>query len=224
MTPLPKGEDDYIIQAATLQTCPSKEYGDQLTEQLRAMGKDHAGEASYQIALSRAEILYGDPLEARSRLGAAAVSGKDEFEAAFLIGRSYYEEAQKGGNDRDELMSQARQQFAAAYRLNKLDAPTLYYLSRTLADNGDAPSQSVINASTGAALLAPGVADYAVNAAMVNLRAGDREMAARVMKPFASDPHNPSYAARVSAMIEAIEANKELDEVIAALNAKDEEQ
>ncbi len=224
MSPMPKGEDDYIIQAATLRTCPSKEYGTRLTEQLRAMAKDHSSDSDYLIALTRAEVLYGDPREARAHLQAALASHQDEFDAAFLMGRSYYEEAQKGGKDRDELMSQARQQFAAAYRLNKLDAPTLYYLSRTLTDNGDAPSKSLINASTGAALLAPGVADYAVNAAIVNLRAGDRDMAMRVMKPFASDPHNPSYAARVSAMIEAIEADKELDEVIAALNAKDEEE
>jgi hypothetical protein len=219
---LAKDQDDYIVEAATLQTCPDKEYGTQLTERLRAMSKDHANDPAFQIALARAEVLFGDPHEARAAVENLITSGHESFDALYVLGRSYYEEALKGGDEKEALMKQAMQQFAGAYRLNKLHPPTLYYLSRTLPDDSSTPSKSVLNAATGAALLAPGVSDYAINAAVMNLRADDRQTAVRIMKPFASDPHNPVYAARVAAMIEAIEANKELAEVIAALNGKSE--
>lgn len=219
---LPKSQSDFIMEAAAVRTCPDKDYGTKLLQSLRAMSTEHANDMPFQIALNRAEVLYGDPHQARTALENALASNEDNFDAAYVLGRSYYEEALKGSDERDALMNQAVQYFVKAYRLNKLDAPTLYYLSRTLADDEPTPSKSIINASTGAALLAPGVSDYAINAAVVNLRAGDRETATRIMKPFASDPHNPVYAARVVAMIEAIEANKGLAEVMAALNGKTE--
>jgi hypothetical protein len=218
ISPLPKSQSDFIMEAAAVRTCPDNDYGTQLLQSLRAMGKEHASDMPFQIALGRAEVLYGDPHQARTALESALASGQDDFDAAYVLGRSYYQEALKGGDERGALMSAARQYFAQAYRLNKLDAPTLYYLSRTLTDDGATPSQSIVNASTGAALLAPGVSDYAINAAVMNMRAGNRQTAVRIMQPFASDPHNPKYAARVASMIEAIEAGKTLAEVIEALN------
>lgn len=216
VTRFPKSRGDYLLEAAVLQTCPDEEYGLELTKRLRAMRTKHAGDAGFRLELSRAELLFGDAHAARTELEALAQSETADFELSYLLGRSYYEAAQTDAEQSDALMSKARDRLVQAYKLKKLDAPTLYFLSRAL-DTEFTPSKSVHNAAVGAAALAPSVASYAIHAASVSLRSGDKDVAARVMQPFTSDPHNPAYAARVTAMIKAIREDKSFEEIMSAL-------
>lgn len=213
MTPLPSSQEDYVLEAAVLQTCPGEKYGRELLERLQALRSQHAEEPGFRLELARAELLFGDAQAARAELEALGNSIEPNPELFYLLGRSYYEAAQRDAEHREELMSKAAERFISAYKLRKLHPPTLYFLSLAL-DNDAAPSRSVINAANGAAVLAPSVFSYAIKAAMVDLRSGDREMAIRVMQPFASDPHNPAYAARIAAMIEAIRRDKSIEEIM----------
>jgi hypothetical protein len=216
MTRLPSSQADYVLEAAVLQTCPGEEYGRELTERLRALRGKHADDPRFRLELARAELLFGDAQAARTELEVLAKMGESDAELLYLLGRSYYEAAQRDTEQREVLMSNAAERFVAAYKLRKLHPPTLYFLSLAL-DNDAAPSRSVINAANGAAVLAPSVFPYAIRAATINLRSDDRAMASRVMQPFASDPHNAAYAARVTAMIEAIRQDKGIDEIMSTI-------
>ena len=217
VTRLPKEQGDYLIEAATLQTCPKKAYGRKLTEQFRAMRKKRTLDVRLRVELSRAELLFGDPKAAKAELESLFASDAIAFDVAYLLGRIYYDEAKQGTEEQQlVLRNQASEQFLKAYALDKTNAPNLYFLSMSL-DNEGAPSKAVVNAGTAAAVLAPSVAEYAVHAALVNLRNGNRATAIRVLQPFANNPHKLDYAAQVSALINAIRENEDITEMIARL-------
>jgi hypothetical protein len=105
---------------------------------------------------------------------------------------------------------------AKAAQTVKGNAPNLYYLSISM-DTDGIPSKSVVNAGTAAATLAPSVPEYALHAALVNLRAGDKNTAIRVLQPFANNPHDLEYAAKVAALINELDKTQDLSESLAKL-------
>lgn len=216
-TRLPASREDYVLQAAVLQTCPGDDLGEKLTEHLRKARKRHASDDHLRMELARAELLFGDAKLARTELEALAQANDQDPELLYLLGRSYLDADAGEGEDRDALRKKAAEKFLASYKLRKLHPPTLYHLSVAL-DDGPEPSRSAINAANGAAVLAPSVFKYAFHATMINLRAGNRDMAVRVIQPFASDPHNASLAASVTAMIEAIRQDKSIEDVVRAMD------
>lgn len=140
-------------------------------------------------------------------------------ELLYLLGRVYLEAAKEeaDGERSVALMDKASTHFIAAYKLRKHHPQTLYFLAQTL-DTESTPSKSVVNAANAAAVLAPAVFQYAFYAALVNVRAGDRPMAIRVLQPFASNPHDTSMATRVVDMIDAIREEKGVGDVMRAMN------
>jgi hypothetical protein len=216
LTRLPKEQEDYLLEAAALQTCPKEAYGGKLVERFRALRAKRSGDVRFRVELSRAELLFGDPKAARAELEALARSDEAAFDVAYLLGRSYYLEAGQDTAEQLNMRNKASEQFLKAYALNKTHAPNLYFLSKSL-DSGGVPSKSVVNAGTAAAVLAPSVPEYAVHAGLINLRSGDRATAMRVLQPFANNPHKLDYAAQVSALIESIRANEDLAALITRL-------
>lgn len=223
ITRVPKEQQEYRLTASVLTTCPRPEYAEKLLATMRGMQAKHSADAHFMTELSRAELLFGDAAVARSNLERLALADTAGFDTFYLLGRTYYEAAMDNPEQREVLMKKASREFATAYTLNKSNAPNLHFLARSLDDSGDEPSQSMINAANAAAVFGPSVHEYAINAAVVNLRAEDREAAIRVLRPFASDPHNPTQAARAAAMIAAIREHKDIAAVMAAFAEKPEE-
>ncbi|HEY5809646.1 MAG TPA: DUF1570 domain-containing protein [Povalibacter sp.] len=223
IVPLQKEQDDYLLEASVIRTCPGETHGKKLLESLRAKRPQHQGDITFRTELSRAELLFGDADVARRDLEILAATDGATFDVFYLLGRSYENAAQRNAEERDNFTNKASAEFLTAYKMDKLNAPNLYFLSRTL-DDGGTPNKGVLNASMGAAVLAPSVHAYAINAAVVSLRADNPDAAIRVMQPFASDPHNPTSAARVTAMITAIRDKKELAEVMSTLSGESPEE
>jgi hypothetical protein len=136
------------------------------------------------------------------------------------MGRVYLKEsaAAADAKGRNDLIDAARGFFIAAYKINKFDAPNLYYLGRSFSDKPGFPDQNALNAANGAHALAPGAAEYATFDAFANLMNGKRDEAATLLQPMASDPHNHSGAQRARRAIDAIKAGKTAREVLAILN------
>lgn len=208
VTRLPKDQDDYLLEAAALKTCPKEEYGRKLVERFRGMRAKRSGDPKFLVELGRAELLFGDPKAARTELEALVANDATSFDAAYLLGRSYFQGADQHTAEHLALRNKASEQFLKAYALDKTDPANLYFLSKSL-DTDEAPSKAVVNAGTAAAVLAPTVAEYAFHAALVNLRAGDRATAIRVLQPMASNPHKLDYAAQISALVDALRGEDE---------------
>jgi hypothetical protein len=217
MTRLPKERGDYLLDAAAL-SCTNEKYGRELTEKFRAMRATRAGDARFRIELGRAELLFGDRKAAREVLESITPDDTTAFDVAYLLGRSNYEPEKPQTEEQVLARNKASEQFLKAYALDRTNASNLYFLSKSL-DTGDTPSKAVVNAGTAAAVLAPAVAEYASHAARVNLRGGDRATAARVLQPFANNPHQLENAAQVSVVINAIRDNEDTAAVLKKLEA-----
>ncbi len=225
VTNLPSSLDEYILQSSVLQTCPGEKHGEKLTQELRKLKDRYARDPKFRLELARAEFRFGDVQVARSELEALAQTSEPDPELLYLLGRIYLHAANEEEDEEksEMLLDKASTHFIAAYKLRKHHPPTLYFLSRTL-DSGSEPSKSVVNAANAAAVLAPAVFQYAFHAALINVRADDRQMAIRVLQPFASDPHNTSMAARVVAMIEAIRDDKDMSEIMQTMAGEEEDE
>jgi hypothetical protein len=213
---LPGKRGDYLIEAAALRACPKKKHGTRLAEKLRAMSAKRPDDLGLRLELSRAELLFGDAKAARAELEAIVAKEPSSFDAHYLLGRSYFEDADGESVEHLDRRNKASAQFLEAYKLDKGHAPNLYYLSVSM-DTGGSPSNSVVNAGTAAATLAPSVPEYALHAALVNLRAGDKNTAIRALQPFANNPHKLEYAAQVAALINELGATEVLSEAISKL-------
>jgi hypothetical protein len=214
---LPEERSEYLLTAAVVRTCPERDYGGKLADQLRAMAPRHSRDNAFHLEMDRAELLFGDTLAARADLDRMVAEGEDGFDLHYLLGRTFYAAATKETERAQSRMSDAAGEFLTAYKLDRLDAPNLYFLSRSLDSGQVSPTKGVINASSAATSLAPSIREYAVYAAIVSLRAGNPEKAISALQPFACDPHDPKGAAGFTAAITAIKDGKALPEIIAAM-------
>ena len=205
---LPEDANDYLLSASVLKSCPPKPHGEAILAKLRALPRGANSTSPMQLALARAELLFGDAKAAHELLEAYLAADDNSFEAHYLMGRAEAKLADP---------SQARAHFFKAYRLKKNDAPNLYHLAQTLALNG--VNANVLNAAQGAHALEPTVPDYAIYEALADLEANDRERAAAALLPLSSNPHDPKQAARMRSAIEAIKAGKSKSEVSNVIDA-----
>ena len=209
----------FLFDRSLLTTCPEHEQGQAILSRLNALKPTTGTDLEFNLTLARATLLYGKVEDAEAIVSALIDAHGDSFEANYLMGRIYLKEAQAAsGKDRNDLMDAARGFLISAYKINKLDAPNLYYLATSFGDKPGFPEQNALNAANGAHLLAPGVAEYAAFDAFANLMNGKRDEAATLLQPMASDPHDHVHAERARKAIDAIKAGKPAPEVLAILN------
>ena len=218
VSPLPAAEGYILLDASLLNTCLSPQQGQAVLARLQAEAPRGGATPLYQLAVARAQLLFGDPAAAQAPLEALVASAPDNFEAHYLLGRVYTAlAAQTDGAQATALGDQAYNLYIAAYRLDARNAPNLYYLSRAAGDPTQAGNRNAVTAANNAHLLAPGVLDYAKYAAYTDLATGDRDAAADVLTPFLSDPHNRVQAGRIQTAIVAIRDGKPTADVVRLL-------
>lgn len=213
--------NDHLFSASLLKTCMPRSQGEAILAQLRAARGSAAGVTpAMRLALDRAEILFGDVKVAIDDLKAQVSADEASFEAQYLLGRAWMKSAtQLEGAARTAAEDQARAAFFKAYRLKKLDAPNLYFLSQSLSTGG--VNANALNAARVARSLSPAVTDYAVHEAWLDLQAGERERAVAALMPLASNPHDQKQASRMRDAIEAIKAGKGQADVSHAMKGDD---
>jgi hypothetical protein len=221
VTPVVAGQQSYLFDRSLLTTCPAPDQGKAILARLEALQPTAGKTLDFQLTLARAHLLYGKTSDAEAIVSGLIEGHGDSFEANYLMGRIYMKEAQAAANakDRNNLTDAARGYFISAYKINKLDAPNLYYLATSFSDQPGFPEQNTLNAANGAHALAPGVTEYAAFDAFANLTNEKRDEAARLLQPMASNPHDHVHAERARKAIEAIKAGKSVHEVMAMLNS-----
>ncbi len=214
-TTLPAETDSFILQRSLLTTCMTADQGKAVLGQLGARKAQLGGNLDYRLALARAHLLYGAAEDAEAEISPLVDAHPENPEVNYLMGRTYYRMAQTAkGQDRNDLIDAARGFFLAAYDINKLNPPNLYYLARSFENKPGFPDQNALNAAKGAHVLAPGVPDYAVFAAFASLSNGKRDDAIALLTPFVSNPHDRAQAERFQKAIDAIKAGRPTHEVM----------
>lgn len=218
ITRLAEDTDRFILKGSVLTTCPSAASGKAILSNLAAL-KSEINNSAYRLDLARAQLLYGDPADAEPALKQMLAADPQDFQANYLLGRIRMVQADKHtGAEKSDLIDKARAFFLTAYRVNRLDAPNLFYLAQSFSNKPNFPDTNALNAANSAHNLAPAVFEYAVFDSFVNLAIGKPEKAEAVLTPFASDPHNREQAERIQKAIDAIKAGKSVDEVMKLLS------
>jgi hypothetical protein len=214
ITPLDEAQGRVLFDASLMQTCVPPDQGQQILTRLQSAGDTLRGRPLYELALARAELLYGNPVSAQAPLQAILKADPGNFDAQYLLGRVYARMAQTApAGEAEALRLKARGLFGKAYAQRPLDAPNLYFLARTYAPEDKAAR----DAANTARRLAPGVLEYATLAASTDLAAGQRDLAAAVLLPFVSDPHNQLQSGRIQSAIAAIHEGVPVADVVRIL-------
>ncbi len=238
---------DFLLPSTALDICPGPKHGAWLLKILKRvtdpvalaalvtkdtsvgrkakidwtikMAPEVAGNIDYKLALAYAEILFGDAVKQRDFLTSVDTQDEHYARAQYLLGRSYLTaaEAAKAADGAGD--------FAAAYdalsRADKAqpnDAPTQFYLAKSLAQKDPAATDKTAAYALTALKLAPSVFDYAEFAAYLLVRKNDRDGAVTILSAFANNPHDEDTNTRVKDAIAAIQAGKAADDVWAIVH------
>jgi hypothetical protein len=218
VTKLNAATSSYLLDRSLLTTCMQPDQGRVVLSRLEKAKGGFVDDIDYQFALTRAHLLYGNAQDAEAIVGPVVLNHPESFEANYLMGRVYQKMAQTANEqERNDLIEASQGFFIAAYENNRLSAPNLYYLARSYENRPDFPDANVLNAATGAHVLAPAVKEYAIFAAQVNLAKGNRSEAITLLTPFVGNPHDRKSAERFQKAIDAIKDGKSAKDVMQAL-------
>ncbi len=202
ITRMPRSADDLILQNARLERMRGgdAELAESIVnEAARFPGDPYATRSAAYAELSRS------PARARELAAPLIEANPQDFEAQYIVGRSYFAEAEAAEEGGEEAMAQARRHFVRAFRANPNHVPTLYYYVRS---HDGALSDEVLDVLIQAHLLAPQVDEIRFNLAIQLLNSRRFRDAATVLGPIAYSPHGGDTAARARRYLEAAQRNE----------------
>ncbi|MBW8901294.1 MAG: hypothetical protein JF619_24980 [Massilia sp.] len=194
-TDLPDSVTDYVMIAATLKACPSRATGEAL---LRAMTSRPDGTPQHplaRLALSRAQIDWGNPQDAIADLSALAGGAEGNTEARYLLGMAHLRLAsQQQGAAKADSLAAARRHLADVINADPVSAEAAYALLRAELASGEPPSESALTAAELAWKNGPEVSDYARAAALMHAYAGNSATSRLALTVLANNRRDPAMA------------------------------
>jgi tetratricopeptide (TPR) repeat protein len=160
------------------------------------------------MTLARTEATIGDRERARALLGPYVQAHADDVEALYLMGLSYYTDAEKlEGEARRPLLTQARHYFVQANRLDENNVAVLYRYAATFAEVSmdDATFNNTINVLLLAHQIAPQVTEIGFYVAQWLMSANRNAEAVNILRPIAYDPHGGEGAHRALELMQQAE-------------------
>ena len=147
-TGLPNAVTDYVMMDATLKACPSRATGEALLRRMTANPGGTPNHPLARIALSRAQIDWGNPQDAIPYLSTLARDDKGNSEALYLLGLAHLRAAsQQQGAAKASTLEAARRHLADAVNANPTSAEAAYALLRTELDSGEELSETAMTAA-----------------------------------------------------------------------------
>jgi hypothetical protein len=203
ITRMPRSADNLLLLNARMVRM--QEPNAELSDAIEAEAAHFPQDAYAVRSAAYAEILR-NPARARELVAPLIAANPQDYEAQYITGRSYFEEAQASDGPNDEAMAQARRHFVRAFRANPDHVPTLSYYVRT--QNAYPLPENDLNVLIQAHLLAPQVQETRFNLAIQMLNARRFEEAANLLGPIAYDPHGGEGAERARRYLEAARRNE----------------
>ena len=195
-TGLPDSVTDYVMMAATLKACPGRATGEAL---LRAMTTRAQGTPRHplaRLALSRAQIDWGNPQDAIAGLGTLAGGDKGSGEASYLLGLAHLRLAKRQqGVAKAGSLEAARRHLADAARADPASAEAAYAQLHAELDSGEAPGEAALTQADLAWKNGREVNEYARAAALMYAYSGDHAKAREALGPLANNRRDPGMVA-----------------------------
>jgi hypothetical protein len=198
ITRLPRSADNLLLMNAGMRRFAFDAENGPRIEAIVSEAAQFPGDA-YAVRSAAYAELWRNPVRARELALPLIEADPNDFEAQFLLGRSFLAQYENAEGPEDAAV-QARRHFARAFRINAEHVPTLYGYVRTF----DPPlSEEVMNVLIQAHLLAPQVDEIRFHLAVQLINNQRFEEAAIALEPIAYDPHGGEGAAQARRLLDA---------------------
>lgn len=195
-TALPEAVSDYVVMDATLKSCPGRATGEAL---LRTMSAAPGGTPNHplaRLALSRAQVDWGNPQDAIPYLRTLVGTDQGNAEALQLLGRAYLRLASRQqGAARAGTLDTARRYLADAVNADSTSAPAAYALLRAELDAGEPLTTTAMTAARLAWDNGREVDEYARCAALMYAYAGNNAKSRAAFNVLIHNRRDPAMAA-----------------------------
>ena len=195
-TGLPLAVTDYVMMDATLKSCPGRATGEAV---LRKMSNHPGGTPNHPLAhmaLSRAQIDWGNPQDAVPYLSTLVSADKRNAEALYLLGLAHLRVAsQQQGAERSSSLETARRHLADAVNADPTSAAAAYALLRTELDSGEPLTTTAMTAAQLAWGNGREVSEYTRVVALLHAYTGNNAKSRQALSVLAHDRRDPAMAA-----------------------------
>jgi hypothetical protein len=190
-TVLPESVSDYVMMDATLKSCPGRAAGEALLRRMTASPDGTPNHPLARMALSRAQVDWGDPKDAIPYL-----STQRTPEALELLGRALLRLAERQqGAERAAMLETARRHLVDAVNAAPSSATAAYALLRAELASGEPPTTTALTAVRLAWENGREVGEYARSAALMFAYAGDHATSREAFNVLIRNRRDPALAA-----------------------------
>jgi hypothetical protein len=203
---LPRGANDLMLYEAALRVGISDEKGRLYLPRIRAAAARHEGDPFAQRVLAHAELLYGDAAVADRLLDNLLAASPNDAELLYFKGMRHLHAAEQEEAWQTDA-SEARRWFGRAHQADPSHYQTLFRYAQSLRRDREFISDNNIEVILLAHQLAPQVGEITLNAASMLIAHRDVGIAVALLRPLASDPHNPELAQTARHMMEEAQAD-----------------
>ncbi len=142
---LPRAAGEFVLADAALRSCPGRQAGEALLKRVAALAAQFPDDRLARRAWSRAQIDWGDPRQALSRLEAELRDADASFEARYLAGLAHLRLAGASeGRARSDHLQAARRQLQRARGLNPQSPQAAFAFFKAEAAATDAPDDAAL--------------------------------------------------------------------------------
>jgi tetratricopeptide (TPR) repeat protein len=192
---LPRATGEFVLVDAALKSCPGRQAGESLLKKVAALAARFPDNTLARLTLSRAQIDWGDPQEALSRLNAVLQDDDANFEARYLAGVANLRLAGRSeGNARRAHLQAARQHLQRARGLNPRSPEAAFAAFKAEVAATDAPDDAALQGVISAWQTAREVDALAGSAALAYAYAGKADEAYRTLGSLAQNMHDEPMA------------------------------
>lgn len=218
-TRLSRIEGEVVLDNAMLKTCPAPADGRKLLARLHTVAAGAPAVDLAQIALSRAQIDWGNPADAIGYLSRAVENDPYNPEPLYLLGLARAKLAESAGHDKQDLLAAARRDLTEAVLLAP-EAPDVSYALFRVGLMGTDPSEKDMARAIDAWHRGRDVAAFARAAALASAWLGDAAGAYQVFNTLARNTREPENAAWATNWLARLDKGVAREELLAAMRSE----
>ena len=218
-TRLSRIEGEFVLDNAALKTCPTPADGKTMLARVQQKAAQASAVDLARISLSRAQVEWGDPLDAIGYLTHAVGNDPYNPEPHYLLGLAHVKLADSAGQDRQDRLAAARASLTEAALLAP-EAPDVSYALFRVGLMGTEPTEQDMTRAIDAWRHGHDVSAFARAAALAQAWLGDTAGAYQVFNTLARNTRDPDSAAWARTWLARLEKGVPRDELLAAMRAE----
>ena len=215
---LNRAAGEVVLASAQLKSCPDRKTGEALLGKLSRQSGAAANNEFVLLALSRAQIDWGNPDQAVAPLAALLQAKPRHAEALQLLGMAELRLADRQqGTARDARLDAARRHLLQARQLDPGSSETAYTLFKAELGARALPSKLALASAIAAWKSAPEVSSLARTAALAHAYAGEADETETILASLTHNSEDAASAAWARQWRQRLARGVNRDELVAEL-------